>query len=62
MTVQFTARKFLGTITLQGRQWCVEFPEDELPDWIRFYERMTKRYGHKTPSYASALAALKGLT
>ena len=62
MTVQFTARKFLGTVTLSGEAWDVEFPEARLAGWIAFYERMEKRYGHKSQSYASALAALKSLT
>jgi len=62
MAANFTARKFLGTVTLAGEAWDIEFPEDRLAGWIAFYERMEKRYGHKSPSYASALAALKSLT
>lgn len=62
MTVQFTARKFMGMVTLKGGEWSEEFPVEQLTKRIAFYERMAAKYGHKTPSYASALAALKGLT
>ncbi len=60
--IQFTAQKFMGVVTFRGEHWQAEFPEEKLPSWIAFYERMSKRYGHKSPSYASALSALRKLT
>lgn len=59
--VVFTASKFLGEITLKGRDWAETFDESRLPDKIAFYQQMHDLFGFQTTTYKSALDALEGV-
>lgn len=57
----FTATKFMGTVSLSGPTWGEEFPIDELPGQIEFYDGMVARYHKKTDTYSQIVAALRSL-
>jgi len=58
---QFTARQFMGNVTLRGDKWDIEFPVADLDGWIEFYEGMRAKYGHRTQSYETSVWALKAV-
>jgi len=57
--VCWSARSFLGTVTLSGGMWTEDFPIEALAGRVKFYEGMVERYGRQ--SYRDILVALKSV-